>query len=228
MTDTEKDAAICPFCGEAYVVEKAIRHLQAPKDIQTNKVPSASRVNPPKREGAKKLEFDERLGEWMEIPVEDKAADQEAEALAVRIFQAIKNHQDKTIQGYYKCLDAANGTIEAESVLQDKLKDMLEQSLMQPSVSGSGMAELLAEYQENYAFYDVQKTELDEERVIGKLRQMLQNDKVLVHDMSIRSLTLNRSEWYEVKGFWGITKRQEKKLITKELKAVYVFCERTE
>lgn len=246
MTDNSRDAAICPFCMEPYVVEKAIRkygysesELQRllPKDEETaneastamdrgNSRNSNAVVDP----GGKKIKpaagalHEEASGT---VPAEATEAEEE---LIRRVLRAVMGNEERVVDGLFrlamkKDVEALDG-FEAEDGVRKELSGALDGSLLTPSESGTGLAELLQEYANKYIHFDILKNGINGDVIVGHLRERLEKEGIKVSEIRIKPLTMNRCEWYEVKEFFGMKARKEKKLVSKEIKALYISCEK--
>ncbi len=268
MTDNSRDAAICPFCMEPYVVEKAIRkygysaeellrllpveeeekastkgagkasvrgedpHIygDAPNDPKSHKDHSNTFKNGDSKDKEAAVEA------GSDSPAALASLGEEEQRLVERVLQTILQSKSETVSGCFKWNDTGNaasdqgvwGGFEPEEEIRKRIAAFLDMSLISPSPSGTGLAELMMEYKEKYAAFDILKETMKEEAVVEGLRAVLVEKGFSVSRICLKPMTLNRCEFYEVKEFFGRKTRKEKKLVSKEIRALFVECQRPE
>lgn len=266
MTDNSRDAAICPFCMEPYVVEKAIRKYGYSEEELRRVLPveeeerSAQALNgrTQSREGDLRIrgaesqnykdhgnglkgkDASKTVGSTSEAHTDGHAVlaslGEEEQKLVERVLQTILQSKSEAVNGCFKWNDSGNaadeqgvrGEFEPEEEIRKRIAAFLDMSFISPSPSGTGLAELMMEYKDKYAFFDILKDNMKEEAIVEGLRAMLEEEGILVSQICFKPMTLNRCEFYEVKEFFGRRTRKEKKLVSKEIRALYVECHRAE
>lgn len=264
MTDNGRDAAICPFCMEPYVVAKAIRafgyserelrDLLSAEDwlaygnmqnLTEAHVERPQGGNEPAGRGAKKEAVKEETAKVIEKETvkerteltggsikrdgtQDGELTKEEAELVELIFQAVMAAESEDVEGLYRHSQGDEGTgFVSEEEIRKALTGSLNLSLLKPSAIGLGTTELLQDYAEKYGRIDVMKTGWNEETLFSVLKARLADGGFQVNELCVKTITMNRCEWYEVKEFFGMKTRREKKLVGKELRALYLSCRRT-
>lgn len=215
-TDTDRDAAICPFCLEPYVVEKAIRKYGQVNGINVD-IPKAQETSERLRNDAPKSQTKAGMGikAGLEVSEDEKA-------LAQRIVKAVMEGENDKVTGLF----TSEGIFGSERELRKEIQQKLDVSLFSPDPMGSGMVALLQEYNTKYRLYDVVDEGMDENALVSEVDGELREAGITVNEVAVKNITVNRCEWYETKTFFGLKAQREKRLVSKTIKGLFVSCER--
>lgn len=225
--DTDRDAAICPFCLEPYVVEMAIRKYgQVNGTIENDAV---MRKNPMKDEAKmrKNPMQDDAVARKSQVRDDGLAhkspvveASEAEKALAQRVVQAVKKVENHDVTGLF----TSEGMFGSERELREEIKEKLEVSLFSPDPMGNGLIAIMQEYKAKYAIYDVVSEDMNGNALAAEIERLLKEDGIAVHEVAVKTITLNRCEWYETKGLFGLKLEREKRIVSKAVRGIFVSC----